>query len=621
MAEKTELLWLLSLSLFFGGSSHEVSTRLSIDSILTKNWQSCSQVYIGTLPKSIEVTSIDSFRLTEGHLQANGTVSLSNITNIGNAFRFKYSCLIVVVSINQKDHLLDKIPRYIGVNHNRDLFMFHTAQIQKIATNSLRWKYSIILRLNNATQTVQHFSTMCLYCAGTGESELIKYLPSSNSVSRKVVRNCNGNSLIFSTYMFPSDVIELEKKPATEDQFLNLKIISGVSKFALEHIQTYLNFSLNVVASIGPDKTSRGKASSVIYDVSNNLADIGNPLTHNLQRDNILSFCVYIFSPSIGFVTNLPSEYYNWQSIFWPLKGNAWYCFLSVAVLTSLALILVTRSVFTGESSVPISETVYFLISKLFEQDARTIGGHVCVRLICILWIYFQLLIATAYRSKLTTLLTFPVLSLPPTTFQQLASTSPAEYKISMATFYGAGYNYVHTSSSPAIRKILKRLAFDGIHKNCFDKTVRTQNHVCVAYEATIRYYFHKFYMNSRGTVRMLVSKEMANPLQGSFIFPKRSLVKDLFDRGLRQTVAMGFAGYWRVLNTKLVLQGRSNLRTEGPSEDADTGAKPLKWEHVHGIFYICLIVWFVSVLFFVKELVCSKLSTCNVNKLVTIGR
>jgi hypothetical protein len=123
-------------------------------------------------------------------------------------------------------------------------------------------------------------------------------------------------------------------------------------------------------------------------------------------------------------------------------------------------------------------------MTSFLDQDC-VLPTSTPLRIFVAIWLFFTLVVTTIYRSKLVSLLAFPLIESLPMTFDQLAYSS---YKVGFMKHGDSAYNTLAASTDPVYVKLLKEMEIvHGVGLECLEKVV-TSKYGCIAYDFALRH-------------------------------------------------------------------------------------------------------------------------------------
>lgn len=201
------------------------------------------------------------------------------------------------------------------------------------------------------------------------------------------------------------------------------------------------------------------------------------------------------------------------------------------------------------------------------------------------------MLVTTAYKSKLVSLLSFPILEDPPKTFKKLAIAEPHEYKITLQYLRGAAFSLLKTSTNPTFQTIFKRMSLEEDAAKCFQNAIGTTHHVCISWDTIAEYAYNKNLSDRYGNVPLTKAPDTSCFIAIGLVFEKRAVFKQKFDVVLSIAASMGLTEKWVQLDHEIVREERSEWERETnrtkPVYPAVQFIKALKRENLEGAFYV----------------------------------
>jgi len=343
-------------------------------------------------------------------------------------------------------------------------------------------------------------------------------------------------------------------------------------------------------------------------------------------------FPVYVMDTSdsffdvtyLTFVTSQGERIFSASALFWPFDTTMWILIVSSTGLSLVVfkfLIEATNrlgiggeklyssdenGVATGKDVWGLEHQVNFIINSLLDQDTGFLPLSGPLRCFVAFWLFFTLVITSVYRSKLVTLMAFPVMQQIPRTFEELAYS---DYKVGFMKHGDSAYNTLAASSDPVYVKLIAEMeVVTGVGLDCLEKVVQTK-YGCIAYEFSLTYLRERNLSDS--DIRKLVfAPDHTYNIWTGLNFEGRSIYKKNFDKWLRLTRPMYFADIWETRDMYQNVRtpkrnwwketGRMERARETSDEDAESAALTVK--HVLGAFSVFCAGVIIGLISFLSE-------------------
>ena len=319
----------------------------------------------------------------------------------------------------------------------------------------------------------------------------------------------------------------------------------------------------------------------------------------------------------LTFLTRIPQSETNWilmYATFTPQMWTALSCSMFIfsigyGLLAVVANILMVKRYKLRKG---LQMGFEFVISSLLDQSWEgTTGGNklsdelVALRLAMIAWLLPVVVIGTAYKAKLTTLMAYPAVGKVPTNFDQLAAS---DYKIYLHAIPGGLPEFIfRTTTNPSLINVRSRLIREKSLFKCIDETVRLKA-ACITLGANGMFEASKNFSNTAGIVMVRMAPTNLYPfLPGAPILRKgqpfaqhfASTIRTMFDMGLMYK----FQGDEE---TSQALKGRRWARYRTMEEpwrlpQAD-GPKPTTKEEIYGVLIVYAVLIIASLMVFITE-------------------
>ncbi|ROT79300.1 Variant Ionotropic Glutamate Receptor [Penaeus vannamei] len=306
----------------------------------------------------------------------------------------------------------------------------------------------------------------------------------------------------------------------------------------------------------------------------------------------------------------------RWQSLYYPLDENVWFCILALLALTPLFALLIIcggKLAHKDEQADARTVTLEMVGSLLGQSIAERTGQRSGGRVMLASWLIFAFILTTAYRGNLTAALTLP--KYPPRV-ETLPELVGVVDKITMPP-YGAEFKeFFSQSDSIVFQTIAKKMQLvsnilDGL-KGINEK----QSHMDG--ERYLRLAIAEHFTLADGSNRLYVGRGSVLPTIAGLPIPHDAPYKPQVDRLLMTIIEAGLYEKWSedMLNQarregrqrernlkKLQETGKDNVETEG----SDDSIKALTIVHMQGPLMLLLLGLILALMVFVVEGVVSS--------------
>lgn len=519
--------------------------------------------------------------------------------------RFASFCSIALYNIDSSTS--DKIAEFSPKTKVLSLFLFYSKSMHKMSSllksdevaTKIKFKLGILLSPDELLN--QSYST-CMFCGTNHESTITKISPNFLKLQQKTF---HGKLFRMSDSMTAKPISEIRlDNPKTK----RWTFTRGIFKFAWDHLADKFNLTAEYFPSptLGTGrKLPNGTWTGTTGDLISGTADICAANAEIYQRFNVIDYTVPVQYIWITFTTGVPQPFYTWQSIYHPLEPEVW-----LFTLLNLVIVYFTFCFLTQRTRPNFIGT--FMFTTFMEQGNQELGTRTPVRTFAAFWLIFQIVITTAYRSKLVSLMTFPVMLEPPETFQKLADGIPNPYNGTLQYNRGALYQIFRTSTSSAFRKIFEHARLEESDSRCYLDVIGNPGTACIAWNLEYDYITYKNL--SRGQVK--VAPETSTFISLAFALPKGSIFGPDFDGTLRLATDMGLLRKWLALDGKFIKDERKIWEGKQSNDNgmnvkaaaAETNNAKLKLQQLQGARYLCTVGLVISSTVFLIEYVYSKI-------------
>jgi len=238
-------------------------------------------------------------------------------------------------------------------------------------------------------------------------------------------------------------------------------------------------------------------------------------------------------------------------------------------------------------------------------------------RIYIIFWMFFAIIMACAYRSKLFSFLTFPIVEIPPSSFLEL---SESDYTWGMKSLGGVALIFITKSPLGYVRKVGSTMELYTDKHTCLDNTFKGK-FTCIIYRAYIDYMLEVRYWKLRK--KFYISDFVSPTVPSCWVLPKHSPLLPTLNSARYGVYEMALAekylhDYQRKVAYLIRAKAQKSNSTEdtfdlnnAESDDDDNMEKPLKMINLYGAFFILLFGSGVSLLvLFLENFKQNKLKT-----------
>lgn len=581
----------------------------------------------------------------------NNHTTSSALRDIVDVHKFRDRCIISFIQIDSSnpsqsdilttststDHILYEFLTSIDgvIKKDEDYFIFHSLQGHNMDTlfkhglvaSHIKNKLVIRIRFHNSNKTKNSIGsdsasitlyTTCFYCSNGKPGLHIINIPHHNSKTfhlsnspshilfPDLLNNFHGKEFTVSTPILARWLIEIRE---TSPGYWMIR--RGVMNSAFVHVMWKYNFTAKYFPSLGGGGTGyrfkNGTWIGTVGDVLSGRAEIGQTTGQIYNRNKVVGFSFPITYEWLTFSTGEPKPFYSWKSVYFPFAPLLWLFVigsLAFAFFTFTFLLRATNQ--QKRSSFPVKEAAIYLLRSFLEQDARVLERRPrnSVRIFITFWLFFSLLITTAYRSKLVSFLAFPTVDQLPKTFESLADSN--HFQIALQYLRGAAYSLIKNSNNPTFQKIFSRMELIENDAKCFQRAIEQNHFACISWDSIASFLYHKNLSDKYGNVPLIKARDTTSFIVVALTFPKRSIFKSKFDTVLVRAFDMGLVKKWISFDHEFV-------RNERTKWEKATNQPPVIYPHkniiealhiqnLSGTFYILIFGYLITIFSFIME-------------------
>lgn len=522
--------------------------------------------------------------------------------------RFAITCTIVLVknSVLSRNKLtkisestLDTLKSLrLIANPSNAYFLFlfkkkHMATgVSILERKSMRYIKNKLIILYNQEQTNVELFSLCLHCRPKD------YIEGTVSLGTRLGRlkdmfpdnliNLHGVKLIVSSGL-PSNVITGIRQDPVTKQWSQAR---SLTKYSMDYLMDKYNFSAHYkIANLGQfgKKLQNGSWTGIISDLMTGRADMGSLLVQTYQRNLAVAFSFPITFSGLTFVTGRPKTHYSWRSIYWPFNFWMWNLTISSSFLVMFIFdkTLKLHAKMNGEP--PNCHGAYYLFTVILEQDKRLISKETSVRIMVAFWLMFGIVINTGYRSKLVSLISFPVLEHLPSTFEELSKAASSNaIHVTLHDEGGPAMLYFRSSTYPTIRTLAENFDLLKNQTKCMEQSILSSRSTCIMWTVISNYVMLRYFATDRASNQQqpVEMQEEINIAPVGLVYQKDSLYTVKFDWALRAAVAFGIPETWKQMDADFLRQERG-MQENFYGTQLEDEHQPLSTSNFIGAFYM----------------------------------
>lgn len=239
---------------------------------------------------------------------------------------------------------------------------------------------------------------------------------------------------------------------------------------------------------------------------------------------------------ALVFVTAKPTPELKWQAFLFPFQTTVWFILLICLAITagSIGFVLYCSKLSTLPS-VRITFQIMVEQTIIIPNEIRFIAGGLLL---------FQIILGTAYKSKVMSFLTFPFTESLPSTFNELAYDD--EYKPTLKVLGSFEVLHFKSRSTPTIARIDDKLLFDSDSTSCIATSVVIPKSVCISWFPLLRYDLAEFASPDPRISAIYIASDNALSMPISLPFKKHSSYLEGFNPIIGVFVSAGLCDLWQ---------------------------------------------------------------------------
>ncbi|CAL8073858.1 unnamed protein product [Orchesella dallaii] len=511
--------------------------------------------------------------------------------------------LILGSKLKQKDeNILQNVflypPLCPAVVANQDKFILITRESHISYLNGSQFlrqlKYKLLLG-RKVEDSIVHYEAhqFCYYCASNTLISL-----KTNKISSKHFPDFENNMLGSVLKVSSTDKLPGVFEIVTMENDKNV-VKSGYHASALFHLMDGLNFTYDLYRSGGKGSTGHqlpnGTWIGTVGEVNIGKVDIGMACSMTFSRHFVVELIAPISFEYVNFATGPPKMIYTWKSLFWPFDALVW---TTMGISTGITIIVVYFILKVPETwhqhETKISKkskkwsikTIlqYFGRTWIEQGDDIPVELTQPVKIILGFWLLFAMVGTNAYRAKMVTLMTFPVMNPVPVTFDELAGSN---YQIVFHYFGSVAYNTFKGSKSASYSAILGRMRKEPSPLKCLLSTISQSNIACILFGASYREVKNRNLSDSFGQSPILINPNTGFMFTPGIVAKRQAVFTPNFKRILSTSLQMGIHDYWERSNLKRFLQAKNEWLRNTNQSQLDYGIVRVKQEKSDGSVHL----------------------------------
>ncbi|OXA46675.1 putative glutamate receptor [Folsomia candida] len=560
-------------------------------------------------------SNFDSFSNAPSLISPNKSEeSLTNLDTISDVHRFRDPCTTAILTVSHlfpglSNRLYTEITKWSNViKKDEDYFIFIVSTASTDPSRDLvssqigaGIKYKVLLQSSPHKSTPIDngitMSTTCFYCdSGKPKALLVPWgriHPANSShidfadfstLFPDLTGNFYGKLLAVGTPMGTRWLNELRSE---EGKWVAKR---GLYKIVMDNLMSRYNFSCDFFPSMvnggTGSKLKNGTWIGSVGNIVHKTADLGHVTGQTFARNRVVGFTYPVSYEMLTFSTGEPFPYFSWKAILWPLATDMW--------------------IGLGASFMVANIVLYLIIQRTTEQFDVV---HIVSAFVCF-WLFFTLVISTAYKSKLVSLLSFPNAEEPPKTFEELASS---DYAYALQYLFGAAYVLLQTSPNPTYQKIFNRMELETDDVACFERVIG-KKFVCISWSRIADFVFKRNLSDQYGRVPVIKAAATTCFLSVGIIMEKRAVFLTNFNLLIIRSTDSGLMERWWdddmnfVYNERRTWEKEANVsKTTGGDVQ---GTDALTNKHFRGSYYLLALGSVLGIIMFVWELILHRKHT-----------
>ena len=445
---------------------------------------------------------LDNIHVGRQILFINNTLDLV----LSQAYVLKFTRRIFnIVVVSSEIQEVPDIPKY-RLRNEHHYYIFHQLMNYQdsLLNKVFKLKFKVEIQVpSDYPNSPLRLTSMCFFCS-SGYPALVSVPPSEilEQVFEDYATNLNGTTLnVTATKGIhrAMDYEELENGTVVfAGGYVHRIFFSLKEKFGFKY-----KFTLS--RGFG-HKSPNGTFNGVIGALQSGKFDYAMEAGSNSDRYAVVEYLPLVAYETLSFLTRIPTHEPKIELVFEPFKLETWFALFCTMLLLAVVfgVLAVASSKLVGKSNVHIREHLQmgleFTVTTILEQGyegSLLDSGIQLLRMLATAWLLSLIVLGTAYKAKLTTLMAYPALEAVPSTFDELADS---DYTVFLHELGGLPELVFKTATNPKLVQIRRRLKVQKSLHNCIEETVKIRA-ACVALGFNSMFMASKNFSNIDGKV------------------------------------------------------------------------------------------------------------------------
>jgi len=411
--------------------------------------------------------------------------------------------------------------------------------------------------------------------------------------------NFHGCVLKASTFVHEPFTISKTKNGSNNTQYWE-----GVENNVLQTIASQLNFTVEYL----PETKRLQKFFSLYEDVSKKKSDVGFgavPHTHHSigHRDHTIGY----FQERVQWFGPPPKPIPQWKGLVILFTPLLWLLVLIVYLIASTIFWLLANVHGSVKEHGSYKNPVgCFLITfSIVLGEAVFVRPYTWyLRLFFVVWVYYCLLINTAYQSSLISVLTHPHFEPPVDTVEKLLDSQiPYGYTTPVKVWY-------NEAEDPSLKTISQNGIECSSLDHCLKRTISNQDFALSGGGLNILYLSHQKKYSLSRVPKFIPFKDVMVSYLPSMFFRHGSPLVESFNGVIHRLVEAGIVNhFWEDIKIRHLTHKEENGEEDGDEEDEESGAVVLTLNHLQSAFSLLRLGLAFGLIVFIIELLCFSVS------------
>ncbi|OXA53986.1 Glutamate receptor 2 [Folsomia candida] len=513
-----------------------------------------------------------------------------------NLMRMSPICKLAVISMGDSPDGVDKFLREIK-NQNTDYWIWISSNLVELDQLLLspvfpdQINYKVGVALDQSGNLV--IRSVCFFC-DNGNPTFLTYSnvrdPFTFTYFPDFTENLNGKIITLSV---PRIVSLIEQDPDINGGIRNIKRGRHKQLFN-DYLTLALNFTYHAIPSTGHGtgvRLANGTMIGTMGDLMSGKADISVVTARSRSRraSTLVSLLVFkMITVSLNMLGMSDVMSYSHRGV---ISTNPW----------------------------GIRHQIFFVLTTYLDQDC-VLPRCTPLRCMAALWLFFTLIITTIYRSKMVSLLAFPLYEDLPESYEDLVNS---DYTYAFLREGDSGWDFLRASTHPVFVKFVANMEVIGAKGglDCMRGVVTKRKYACIIYSISSPYVIARN-MSDAEARDLVLAPETTYMVFVGIALQGGSIYRTNLDRWLSRIHPFHLEAIWtaqdeyETIRLPRIKWLQETNQTDEMTRDLEE-VNNLTLKHILGAFYALAACLLISLVLFLHELIRFRMRCSNFGEII----